>query len=74
MTEGRTPLEVALQSGLSECARCGGTHEDALVWHQFKQPPGEGSGEYRYWATCPATGDPILLWCGPDEEVTGGTS
>jgi hypothetical protein len=55
-------LEVALQSGLENCARCGNDHSEPLDWHAFVNPVPTDKGEYRYWASCPTNGDPILLY------------
>lgn len=44
------------------CARCGGDH-DGLQAVSFHQPilDHEDGFEWRWWVTCPATGDPILV-------------
>lgn len=58
----RSPLQVALESGLANCPRCGLAHEGLMDWKAFRQPVAvEGIGVIRYWASCPNTGDPILL-------------
>jgi hypothetical protein len=48
---------------VSNCARCGGTHSDLPV-KRFERPvaPAEMNGlAWDRWATCPTTGDPILI-------------
>jgi hypothetical protein len=42
---------------VSNCARCGGTHEHL----NFRKLSGEPIGEYTHWAMCPKTGEPIAL-------------
>lgn len=37
------------------CARCGGEHR--VEFREFARP----AGQYTHWASCPETGDPILL-------------
>lgn len=58
-------LDDALASGLEDCARCGGTHPEPLPWKKFAIPVQIGWGSFVYWATCPASGDPIMLYVGP---------
>ena len=41
---------------LTNCARCGGTHED-IIFFQLDIP----SGEYTHYTLCPANLQPILL-------------
>jgi hypothetical protein len=63
-------LEVALGSGLENCARCGGTHAE-LEWHPFKLPVElDEVASFRHWATCPVSGDPILMFVREDQNVT----
>lgn len=38
------------------CARCGG-HHPKLLFHTFRRL----SAGYTWWASCPATGEPLLL-------------
>lgn len=65
---GRSPGDeyldriIAERSGHTNCARCGGTHEE-LAWKRFELQPGPPSdgGFYRAWALCPTTGDPIMF-------------
>lgn len=42
------------------CARCGDDHED-LDEIAFWRPSEDADGVWRWWATCPTTGDPILI-------------
>jgi hypothetical protein len=65
-----SPLQVALESGVTGCARCGGTHE-RLDWHKFERPIEtlDGGGRFDYWAGCPSNGDPILLWVSIDNQA-----
>lgn len=47
---------------LSGCARCGDDHEDlptVLFWRPIEDH--EDGFFWRWWATCPTTGDPILI-------------
>ena len=58
---------------VSGCARCGGSHEN-LALHTFKVPfaPPEARGVvWDRWATCPATGDPILIANVPEAQASG---
>jgi hypothetical protein len=56
------PLEVALSSGLANCARCGGDHPDRLEWRRFGRPVViDERTWFSHWAPCPSTGEPILL-------------
>jgi hypothetical protein len=64
---GETPVTVYLESlirdqtGLRDCARCGGTHP-SLEWKHFVHPIEVSETErYEAWASCPATGDPIMF-------------
>jgi hypothetical protein len=52
-----------LTDGLTNCARCGGDHVDPpLTWRKFTRPVRDAQlGDFTYWATCPTTGDPVLL-------------
>ena len=55
------PLEEALAGGQDNCARCGNDHA-VLMWRKFQRPVELDDGSrMQYWATCPDTGDPILL-------------
>lgn len=45
---------------LRHCARCGGDHDD-LQYKRFVNPIGDEEGVWAWWATCPTTGDPILM-------------
>jgi len=42
-------------SGVRDCARCGGDHP-RVEFKLFEIP----CGEWTYWGTCPANGDPIM--------------
>ncbi len=49
----------------TECSRCGQSH-NGLTTHWFYQPVPEEHGKlegllWAWWATCPLTGDPILI-------------
>jgi len=45
---------------VDNCARCGGDH--VLLFKQFARPIEDSDATlWTHWATCPATGDPILL-------------
>jgi hypothetical protein len=63
---GRSPGDsyidqmIAGRDGLENCARCGGTHA-LLYWKRFTRPAPSDHGQYRAWATCPSTGEPILF-------------
>ncbi|HEV8360906.1 MAG TPA: hypothetical protein VGR28_10670 [Candidatus Thermoplasmatota archaeon] len=45
---------------VDNCARCG-EHHDGLEIKAFLRPVRDADGEYPFWASCPATGDPILV-------------
>lgn len=46
---------------LKSCARCGGNH-DSLEFKEFKIPIKDSDKEtWTHWATCPSTGDPVLM-------------
>jgi hypothetical protein len=53
---------VSQRIGVSECARWDGTHA-LLNWKPFAVPPVFDEFTVTHWATCPTTGDPILLTC-----------
>jgi hypothetical protein len=42
------------------CARCGGDHVE-LAAVEFQRPPKDEDEEWSHWATCPETGEPILI-------------
>lgn len=53
---------VALPTSVNGCARCGGDHpEGTLEYRAFRQPVPDVDGDFTHWASCPTTGDPILL-------------
>jgi hypothetical protein len=47
------------------CARCE-QHHDQLVFKQLLRP----AENFSAWATCPVTGEPIVLWIEDDGENT----
>lgn len=52
---------------VKNCARCGQNHPDGLEFKQFLQPVIDDDGTvWNYWATCPVTGDPILMKWGKE--------
>lgn len=57
---GGTPPRLKIR-GIRGCARCGGSH--AVLWaKRFDRPP---PTDHAFWATCPTSGDPILVrWDG----------
>ena len=65
--EGEEPTEAQRfeRRGLkvSGCSRCGGAHEGLPVrrFHRSIEPGIEGVFWFHWWATCPTTGDPILV-------------
>ncbi len=63
----RTNLPDAPDGTVGRCARCGEDHRDLDV-HTFLRPVVDPDGEWRYWLTCPVTGDPILMAVGPVPE------
>ncbi len=56
-------IDVTKPHDLKNCARCGGEHH-SLILKKFVRPViDEGTEKiWGYWATCPATGDPILYY------------
>lgn len=67
---------IAGHVGQKGCARCGSDHE-RLDWKRFAIPVDVTETEqFIGWATCPTSGDPILLWVqspaieGPDPGVS----
>jgi hypothetical protein len=47
---------------ISNCARCGGNHQD-LEFQELKQPHDpEGPENYTHWAMCPTLDEPILAF------------
>lgn len=51
------------QDAVKGCSRCGADHE-ALYHRAFLRPfapPEAGGIAWEWWASCPATGDPILV-------------
>lgn len=51
------------RSDIQGCTRCGGDHE-GLDWTPFARPIIRGLSTFTHWATCPGTGDPIMLVVG----------
>lgn len=45
---------------IESCRRCGEKHE-AVELHPFARPIPDVDGDFTDWATCPTTGDPILV-------------
>jgi hypothetical protein len=45
---------------IRNCARCDGKHA-ALLFHKMQRSFQVIGSEWQWWATCPTTGDPILL-------------
>jgi hypothetical protein len=54
------PLQVVIPA-IRGCVRCGGEHLHVLA-QLFAQPPDGAT----HWATCPVTGDPILITVTPE--------
>ena len=46
-----------MKTTVPHCARCGGRHE-GLSFQALARPM---EGYYTHWATCPETGEPIML-------------
>lgn len=46
---------------IKKCQRCGKNH-DALVFWELTNP----ADNYKYWALCPATDEPVMLAVFPD--------
>jgi hypothetical protein len=46
---------------IAACARCGGTHK-AVRFQPFTKPPENAT----HWASCPQTGEPILIRVKPE--------
>lgn len=57
-------------SEIRDCARCGETHS-RLLWKSFDRPTKDG---YDWWATCPVSGDPILMKVEPMETADSLTA
>jgi hypothetical protein len=57
---GQVPVDPAgtIRTTVSNCARCGGTHENLKFTQLSGGPIGD---QYTHWATCPKTGEPIAL-------------
>jgi hypothetical protein len=58
----RASIPITQTQSVRSCSRCGGDHE-GVSFRPFVQPvaPPELDFAWTYWATCPTTGDPILL-------------
>ena len=55
-------LEPWTRDNSQGCARCeGGPDHAALKVYRFAKPIRDRDGTWRYWATCPRTGDPIII-------------
>lgn len=57
-------------TNIKNCNRCGGDH-DGLVAAKFKHPfapPECAPIAWTHWATCPTTGDPILVMVKDDKK------
>lgn len=47
--------------GIRHCARCNGDHP-RITFHPFKQSiTDKAATEWTHWASCPETGEPILM-------------
>lgn len=53
---------------LTRCARCGLNHTD-VIFSELNHP----LGDYRWWATCPINGQPILLRQASEREAKDAT-
>jgi hypothetical protein len=49
-----------IKTNIYGCARCDGEGHNNIVFCRFDRPAGT-NGEYTHWATCPTTGEPILM-------------
>lgn len=59
---------------VKHCARCGQDHDD-LHYKKFVNPIYDDDGtEWGWWATCPTTGDPILMRTYPGPLFNGDVS
>lgn len=61
-------LETMLVCQVQACPRCGGIH-DRLVFQKFRRPPAPPVAA-DHWATCPDTGDPVMLRASDSGSVT----
>lgn len=44
------------------CARCGGSHAITIIYPFYRPILDHGDGKaWRWWMTCPVTGDPVLV-------------
>lgn len=43
------------------CARCDGDGHPQVEFKAFRQPVEIGTEKLTHWATCPTTGEPILM-------------
>lgn len=49
-------------TGLVNCARCKGTHEEPMNFTRLEHPFVEGDGTaYTHWCPCPVNGQPVML-------------
>lgn len=65
MQAARSASQIVLDVG--NCARCRENHE-GLVFRKLRRPV---SSEQTHWATCPTTGEPIILRIMPDNTTRG---
>lgn len=79
--EGESPVTATFSDGSQMvstvgCARCWGEGHTSLLFHVFLHPVVVGGQRFTHWATCPDTGEPILM-CprverAPDAETRSG--
>jgi hypothetical protein len=55
------PPQECIRVTLSNCSRCGGTHESLLFGKLLGDPIDSLPGDYTHWAMCPTTRHPIVL-------------
>lgn len=53
-----------LHKFVRNCARCRSEHE--VEYHEFDRPLPDVDGAFTHWATCPNSGDPILMRITPE--------
>lgn len=60
--------KIDLFPDIRQCARCGRDHA-ALPFLRLQRPMEDADGvDWTHWATCPTTGEPVLMFIRTTEE------
>jgi hypothetical protein len=63
-------MNETIEANVTGCSRCGEYHKQ-LVFKKFTNPIDDTNGKWTHWATCPTTGDPVLMRIVDDDDGEG---